>query len=114
MSRMNINNEYGEAVGCFNPETSFSIQEAKTFNGSNCISNATGSQWDHERLFLTKGGKWVLSSWSDWQGSTETCETIGRDQAFIWMMVNASDCEVAALPVTVQTEYTEFVHRKEL
>lgn len=47
------------------------------WNGSNHISQATGSQWEHESLLRTAGGWWVLHRWSQWQGVSPTNRNVG-------------------------------------
>lgn len=63
------------------------------WNGNNHISRATGSQWDHEILYRTKGGIYVLHRWSQWQGSGESYEEISRADAATWLSQNDHDTE---------------------
>lgn len=65
----------------FNEETATEYPENTYWNGNNHISLATGSQWDHELLYCTKGGAWVLHRWSQWQGSGASYERIGAPKA---------------------------------
>ncbi len=113
MTRCNIQNENREVVGWFDADAAITITEGQTFNGSNMISDATGSQWDHELLHLTKGGRWVLNKWSQWQGTRETYESVEVEEAFMWLLANASQKEIESLPKKLQTEYAEFVAGKE-
>jgi len=64
------------------------FEEGDRWNGSNFISLATGSQWDHEALFRTAGGRWVLQSWSQYQGSPESWGEIGDIEAAAWLVRN--------------------------
>lgn len=64
------------------------VDEGTRWNGNNHISLATGSQWEHEALYRTAGGKWVLNSWSQWQGSSETWEEIEDEAAAAWLVRN--------------------------
>ena len=75
----------------FNEETSEKFDEATEWNGSNHISKATGSQWNHECLYRTKSGKWILNSWSQWQGSTESYTEIDNEDAAVWLSTNEHD-----------------------
>jgi len=43
-------------------------EEAVRYNGRNWVSLATGTPWDHQRLYRTKTGRWVLHSWTQWLG----------------------------------------------
>ena len=58
--------------------------ENQEFDGRNFISCVTGSQWDHECLYLTAGGTWILCQWSQWQGSRTSYEIISADDAARW------------------------------
>ncbi len=49
--------------GWFDREAATKFQESTHWNGSNHISNATGSQWNHEALYCTRRGVYVLTSW---------------------------------------------------
>lgn len=61
------------------------MYEEKTFwNGSNHISKATGIQWNHEKIYITAGGKFIMYSWSDYQGSRDTVEEISDNYAAAW------------------------------
>lgn len=40
----------------FNPDAAKEYEEATWWNGNNHVSKATGSQWDHEKLYLTPKG----------------------------------------------------------
>jgi hypothetical protein len=61
-------------------------EEDRTHDGSNWISDATGSQWEHEKLYRTAGGRWVLRHWSQWQGSRETWAEITNEEAARWLV----------------------------
>ena len=70
--------------------------EARRWDGSNHISLATGSQWEHERLYRTSGAKWILKHWSA-QG--ETYEEITAAQAASWLVQNAYDIKELATQI---------------
>jgi hypothetical protein len=74
-------------------------EEDTRWDGHNHVSLATGSQWDHERLYRTPGGIYVLHHWSQWQGSTETYEEVTREAAARWLSVNghADEADEAGL-----------------
>lgn len=63
-------------------------EEGCWFNGHNYISIATRSQWEHEALYCSRGGVWVVRKWSDWQGSAEAWTTISADGASAWLVRN--------------------------
>lgn len=62
--------------------------EAREHDGNNYISKTTGSQWDHEALYLTAMGAWVLYRWSQYQGRLDTHKTIEPEQAARWLIRN--------------------------
>ena len=72
----------------------FDLEKVETFkedtwwNGNNHISRSTGSQWEHEQLYRTKGGKWILYSWSQYQGSAEHYDEIDNETAAAWIVRN--------------------------
>lgn len=69
--------------------------EATDWNGNNHISRATGSQTEHERLDRTAGGRWVLHSWSQWQGTLPTVRFVADEAARQWLVLNDHDEAVA-------------------
>lgn len=81
------------------------FDESSWFDGSNHISHATGSQWEHEALYRTRGGRWILHSWSQWQGSRDEWIEIDDAAAAKWLVRNgydphpACEAEYAALEV---------------
>lgn len=63
-------------------------EEATWWDGNNHVSKATGEKFDHQRLYRTKGGVWVLHTWSQWQGRRESYEEIDEDAAVRWFSLN--------------------------
>ena len=88
----------------FNSNTAVRFEENTRWNGSNHISVATGSQWEHEFLYYTRSGRWVLHHLSQWQGSLDRWEQISEAQAVRWLSVNEchSDDGIDALPESVR------------
>lgn len=86
----------------FSTETSEEFKEDTYHDGSNWISKATGSQWHHEKLYRTAGGRFILSKWSNYQGSTETFEEIDNEDAAIWFSINGHEPHPAC-----EKEYNE-------
>ena len=68
----------------FDSDKAEKFSEKSYWNGNNHISKATGSQWEHESVYLTKGGKWILNHWSQHQGSRETYEVVSDQEASEW------------------------------
>jgi hypothetical protein len=77
-----------EDRGWFCPETSEHFKEDTWWNGNNHISCSTGSQWEHEELYRTKGGAWVRHSYSQMQGSSEHWYKISALEATEWLIKN--------------------------
>src|ERR1035437_4431725 len=94
MSRINVYAEYtdrerdeGELLeGWFNPDTAERFDEGRDFDGSNMISVITKSQWEHEALYRTAGGRWVRNHYSQWEGSRETYVFVTDDAAKDWLI----------------------------
>lgn len=100
----------------FDVEKATGFREQTRWDGQNQISIATGSQWEHEKLFLTASGAWILCSWSDWQGSLESYLPIDEDAAFAWLSLNEcdDDAEFDRLPADVADRFAAFVKGGEL
>lgn len=81
----------------FNPKNSRCFEEDTRWNGNNHISVATGTQFEHEELYLTKGGIWILHSWSQWQGSVPRYEVIEADRARVWLIDQNEEAAVDEL-----------------
>lgn len=72
----------------FNPEAAECFGEDTRWDGNNHISLATGSQWEHEELYRTRKGLFILHRWSQWQGSTPSYETVEDETAQQWLIDN--------------------------
>lgn len=89
----------------FDAEKAEMIKEDTLWNGHDRISKATGSQWEHECLYRTAGGKWILHHWSNFQGKIDSIELIDNDTAAAWLAKQGlephEDCkgEYAALEI---------------
>jgi hypothetical protein len=72
------------------------LYKENTFHdGRNWISKATGSQWEHEAIYVTKSGKFILNHYSNFQGSRETYELISKEDAAAWFAKQSfSDDEI--------------------
>lgn len=75
----------------FDADKAESFEEDTRWDGSNNISRATGSQWDHEKLYRTAGKKWIVCHWSQWQGSETTYTEISDTYAAEWLVRNGYD-----------------------
>lgn len=86
----------------FDESSAVKFRETRRHNGNNWISRATGSQWNHEWLFYTRSGRWVLNCFSDYQGSLETYEEIDESDAIAWLICNERFDEVSELPAAIR------------
>ena len=75
----------------FDLDTAEAFDEATRWDGNNHISLVTGSQWDHECLYRTASGRWVLNHWSQWQGSSESWTEVSNSEAATWLVTNGHE-----------------------
>ena len=70
----------------------------QSINGGGWIDLDTAKKFaeDREVLYRSVGGVYVLHTWSQWQGSQDTWERIGIDQAVEWLLRNGYDPESPA------------------
>lgn len=85
MARIALTDEPGR---WFETKSAEKFDESSWHDGQNFISRATGSQWDHEALYRTASGVWILNHWSQWQGSRETYEQVDDTTAVAWLIRN--------------------------
>lgn len=71
------------------------FEEKTKWNGNNHISLVTGSQWEHEALYRTAEGRWILNHWSQWQGSKETWVEVNNEAAAKWLVICGHDAHKA-------------------
>ena len=90
MKRTPINNQSGR---WFDEEKTELFKEKTYHNGHNWISEATGEQFTHEALFITKGGEYILNKYSDYQGSRESYEIISIKEAAEWFAKQSFDID---------------------
>lgn len=53
-----------EGGGWFDVDKARHWEEATFWNGNNRVSLATGDQFEHEALYRSARGAWILHSWS--------------------------------------------------
>jgi hypothetical protein len=82
--------------GWFDIDKARKFDEDTRWNGNNHISKATGSQWNHEALYVTKRGIYILNHWSQWQGSGESWTRIDAADAADWLTANGHEAPDAA------------------
>ena len=89
MKRIALTDDYGNSTGTwFDLDRATRYEEDSRWNGSNWISRATGSQWDHECLWKTASGRWILNTFSARSGTLEHYFEIDQDAAEKWLIEN--------------------------
>ena len=96
-----VNRDFNDVYGEYSERTYlwFDRSKAQAFDedtrwdGHNNISLATGSQWDHETLYRTAGGKWIIGFNSAYQGHADGYREIGNSEAASWLLRNGYDPE---------------------
>ncbi|MFI6793695.1 hypothetical protein ACIBG4_40825 [Nonomuraea sp. NPDC050383] len=95
MARTNVYrfDEYDGRIleGWFDPEKAERFEEATRWDGNNHVSLVAGGQFEHEALYRTTSGRWVLKHWSQWQGRETTHEFISSDRARQWLLTCEHD-----------------------
>lgn len=62
--------------------------EQTEWNGNNNISKATGSQWEHEKLYLSAKGRYYVVHTSQWQGHLPYARWLTPLEAAQWLLHN--------------------------
>lgn len=75
----------------FDQDRAEKFKESTHWDGSNHISDATGSQWRHEMLYRTASGRYILHTYSQWQGSVDTYREIPEAQAIEWLIAQGEE-----------------------
>ena len=65
-----------------------SWEEATYHDGSNFISCATGTQWNHESLHRSRKGRYYIERTSQWQGTHDSAEWVSNEDAVRWLLLN--------------------------
>ena len=65
-----------------------SWKEDTQWDGSNHISVATGSQWNHEELYQSRKDRFYVEHSSQWQGSRDHVEYVSNEEAVRWLLAN--------------------------
>ena len=66
--------------------------ESTRWDGHNHISRATGSQWEHQVLYRTASGHWIVNHASGFQ---DTWDEVSNDDAARWLVQNEHGEHVA-------------------
>lgn len=63
-------------------------EEGTRFDGRNNVSLSTGTQWEHETLYLSSRGRYYIKRDSKWAGSKESADYITETDAVHWLLQN--------------------------
>lgn len=100
MTRINIYTAAADAddtpklEGWFDPAKAVeSTAEATEWNerAGHMVSLVAGGFEEHEHLYRTPGGRWVLNHWSNWAGGADTYTFVTDTEAKDWLLRNGSD-----------------------
>lgn len=94
MARINVIDEQERLIGWFDDAKAEKFEEVARFDGQNYISTATGSEWNHEELYRTVAGRWVLHWWSQYAGAPDRYRFITGDEAREWLMKQEHEAAV--------------------
>lgn len=78
-------------AGYFNRDAATRVDEETRWDGNNHVSVHTSDRWEHQQLYRTSAGRWVLSKWSQRVGRGETFEFVTDDEARDWLIVNGDE-----------------------
>ena len=108
MTRINVTDSdgFGHVVGWFDVDTADGYPEGTRWDGNNNVSLATGAYSEHEFLYHTAGGRWVVNHWSQWQGRPEWYHFVTDEDAREWLIrCEYPEAEVeAATGTSVESE----------
>ena len=90
--------------GWIDLDATTNFMESTHWNGNNHISDATGSQWEHESLHCSRKGVYVLRHWSQHQGSGESWTRIDADAAAEWLVRNGEDAPDKAIAEAIEAQ----------
>ena len=86
-----------DGTGWFDADKASTWGEGEVRDGNNRISLATGSQWRHERLYRTPGGRYIIKKWSTGEGIDEY-ELVDAATAAAWLVRNKVETENLEIP----------------
>lgn len=100
MKRIAISDQSGS---WFDLEKSEKFSQDTWWNGQNNVSKATGCSTEHEALFLTSGGKWVLNTYSQYSNQEDLYRVISEKEAVVWFLKQEMD-----LPKTLEGQDKDY------
>jgi hypothetical protein len=103
-TRINVYAEFGELAGWFDRDEAERFEERTWWDGNNHVSVHTGDKHNHQALFRTAGGRWVLKKWSDWQNVADSYSFTDAERARSWLLKNDDDDAVERLFGPIESE----------
>jgi hypothetical protein len=82
--------------GWIDLDTAQQFEELVWCDGRNCISTATGSPFDHESLWRSRAGNWILHAWSQFQEPADSWTKLAPSEAARWLIHNGHEHEELA------------------
>jgi hypothetical protein len=90
----------------FDIEAATEYNEGTYWNGRNQVSLGTRSQFEHETLYKTAGGKWIYHTWSNYQGTPSTYVEIDETEAVEFFIRNEyQDEDIPSDLISRMSEY---------
>lgn len=86
-----MNRQAIDGGGWIDLDAAEKFTERRYSDGRNLISAATGSQWEHEALYCSRKGVYVVNWWSQCDGVRETWTRIDAQQAAQWLVHNGHE-----------------------
>ncbi len=117
MARTNVYDDDSQFVGWFDPDRATRINETTEWSeraGQMVSVVATGGQYEHEALYLTAKGRWVLEHSSQWQKADTTYRFVDAETVRDWLLRNGSDEEIERHFGEVLTEEAGPIGRTEI
>lgn len=96
MARIKSTDETTGRTFWFESKNARRFAEDTRFDGNNHVSINTGSEWYHQTLYRTAGGKWLLLDWSNYEHIGNTSRHLTDDEAYEWLVRNDHDDEEIA------------------
>jgi hypothetical protein len=87
MTRITFTTEGGE-LAWFDEAKATAYKADTYWDGHNSVDVNTNDQFTHQVLYHTAGGRWVLHTWSQWQGARPTYEFVDPGVARDWLIKN--------------------------
>ena len=91
--------EYGQivrrAAGWFNADKAERVPGLREWDGNNMACVHLQDPHRGQNLYRTAGGRYVLETWSQWQGEDTRHEFIAPERAREWLIVNGDDALAA-------------------